>query len=237
MRCFLLFAFSFIILLLPAQSDTPIDIASPKPSITIDGVNCAIGNTIYTCVPKTCASVTITEGDSIQFCTNNEIYLNTDTAYWLQWNFTGSSNFPLMVVDSFPSNTPVCYYPKWTTAGIYDVHVFYNGWLSAYPTSDCWSSGPSHWIITVDVQINTGITKPVYEVACEIFPNPGNGIFKLQITNPEKVEAITITDIFGKEILTPHDKTKVDLTNFPSGIYLLHISTTNGRIVKKIVKE
>jgi hypothetical protein len=154
----------------------------------------------------------------------------------MQWNFTGS-NYSTMLADSFPSNTPICYYPRWDVAGIYDVHIFYNGWLSAYPTSDCWSSGPSHWIITVDVLSTTGIKPLTEELICEVFPNPGNGIFNLKISNPENVRAIYLTDICGKEILIPNDKTQIDLANFPAGIYLLNICTANGNTVKKIVKE
>jgi hypothetical protein len=201
MKLFLLLIFSFGALLLRAQTNAQLDPASPKPSITIDGVNCPIGNTIYSCVPKTCNTVTIYEGDSVEFCTNNEIYLNTDTAYWMQWNFTGS-NYSSVVTNAFPSATPICYFPKWTVAGTYTVNIFYNGWLSAYPTSDCWTFGPSQWIITVDVLTNTGIASPVDdELECEIFPNPGNGIFNMKFSNPENVKAMYVTDMLGKEIL------------------------------------
>jgi hypothetical protein len=231
-----LFIFSFATSPLLAQSKVHVDILSPKPSITVDGVNCVIGNTIYSCVPKTCNNVTINEGDSIEFCTNNEIYLNTDTAYWMHWNFTGS-NYSSMIADTFPSNTPICYYPKWSVAGNYTVDIFYNGWLSAYPTSDCWNFGPSHWIINVDVLSNTGISSHENELICEIFPNPGNGIFQLKISNPEAVKSLYVTDIFGKEIFTPQDKTQINMTAFSPGIYLLNISTANGRIIKKIVKD
>ncbi|MDQ3108265.1 MAG: T9SS type A sorting domain-containing protein [Bacteroidota bacterium] len=229
----LLFSFPFIIC--PAQSKVKVDIASPKPSIMIDGLNCVIGNTIYSCTPKTCTAVQITEGDSIEFCTHNEIYLNTDSAYWMQWNFTGSS-YSASFTDSFPTNTPICYFPKWNVAGIYTVDIFYNGWLSAYPTSDCWVQGPSHWIILVDVLVNTGIGSQNENAStCEIFPNPGNGIFELRFSKPETVKEIYVTDITGKEIFTLQNKTQINLSGYPAGIYFLNIISENGKMVKKIV--
>ena len=238
MKSFLLFCSLFVTFLLPAQSKVQIDVASPKPSITVDGVNCPIGNTIYSCSTKVCTPVTIYEGDSILFCTNNEIYLNTDSAYWMQWDFTGSSNFPSAITDSFPSNMPVCYYAKWITAGNYNVNIFYNGWLSAYPTSDCWNFGPSHWVINVDVLTNTGIASQAENnLTCEVFPNPGNGIFQLKISKPETVKEIYVTDIFGKEISIAQNKTQIDLSDYPVGIYLLNVISENGKLVKKIVRE
>ncbi len=238
MKTLLLHLFIFTCRTLSAQSKVEVDIASPKPSILIDGVNCVIGNTIYSCTPKTCDALYIMEGDSVEFCTNNQIELNLDSAYWMQWNFTGSSNYTNAVTDSFPTNTPFCYYPKWTEAGNYTVNIFYNGWLSAYPTSDCWSAGPSHWIINVNVATNTGISTTVEnDFTCEIYPNPGNGSFQLKISSPEIVKEIFVTDIYGKKIFTQQNKNQIDLSNFSSGIYLLNIITENGNFVKKIMRE
>ncbi|CAN5373351.1 hypothetical protein BH09BAC5_BH09BAC5_10600 [soil metagenome] len=238
MKQLLLSVSIFISIFINAQSHVVVNVASPKPSITIDGMNCPIGNTIYSCTPKSCNPVTITEGDSIEFCTNNQIYLNTDSAYWMAWNFAGSSNYPVIVGDSFPNITPICYYPKWTVAGNYTVDIFYNGWLSAYPTSDCWSFGPSHWIIDVTVLSNTGIHSPSENnFNCDIFPNPSSGIFQLTFSNPESIKGIYITDIFGKKLFSPQNKTEIDLSNYVAGIYLLNIERGNGNRVKKLVKE
>jgi hypothetical protein len=237
MKIRLVFFFIFLTTLLSAQSKVLVDVASPKPSITIDGVNCVIGNTIYSCMPKTCNPVTITQGDSIEFCTNQEIYLHTDSAYWMQWNFTGSSNYPQPVYDSFPSNTPICYYPKWTAAGNYTIDIFYNGWLSAYPASDCYSFGPSHWIVNVIVQTNVGIVENKNRFSCEIFPNPSTGIFNLTISDEAKIETVFVTDIAGKKIKEPVKKNEIDLSAYPAGIYFLNIATEDGSAVKKLIRE
>jgi hypothetical protein len=236
MKRFLLFTLYFLPLIAFAQSKVVVDVASPKPSITIDGLNCAILNTIYTCVARTCTPVQIMAGDSVEFCTNNQIFLNNDTAFWMEWNFTGS-NYTSAITNPYPTNTPFCYYPKWTTAGTYTVDIFYNGWMSAYPSGDCWGYGPSHWIVVVDVTGSTGIASQQENISCEVFPNPGNGIYELRISKPEAVNEMYLTDISGKEILVVQDKNKLDLTNYAAGIYFLNIISENGKTVKKIIRD
>lgn len=238
MRFYLLSIFLFFNGGLFSQSQVQVDVQSPKPSISIDGMPCNIMNTIWSCIPKTCDSLVITEGDSIEFCTYNQISLNTDSNYYMQWEFNGSANFPTPFYDSFPNLTPICYYPKWNTAGNYTVDIYYNGWLSAYPYSDCWAFGPSHWIIGVHVMQNMGIIVPDNnsELTYTIFPNPGDGMFHLQISHPEKVKGIFVTTLMGRKIPVVTNETQLDLAGYPAGIYFLNLETENGILVKKIVK-
>ena len=239
MRTVILFTFLFLNSRLFSQPQIHSDVMSPKPSISINGFPCNIGNTIWSCATKTCDSVIITEGDSIEFCTHNEIFLNTDSNYYMQWNFNGSINYPTTFYDSFPNVTPICYDPIWNTAGNYTVEIYYNGWLSAYPYSDCWATGPSHWKINVIVELNTGIKNfPINsKLTCDIFPNPGEGIFELKISHPEQVEEIFVTDMMGRKILTVENESRIDLKENSSGIYFLNLKTENEVLVKKLVKE
>jgi len=239
-RIFLLSLLTFFTSFISAQNKVDIDVLSPKPSITIDGVHCNIGNTIYSCVPKTCNTVVIYEGDSIEFCTSTEIDLMIDSAYYMQWNFSGCSNYPPSFTDSFPNQTPICYHPIWNVAGNYVIDIFYNGWLSAYPTSDCWGFGPSHWIINVTVMPALGIAhNNSNPFSVDIFPNPSNGIFNLTISKPKEVEEIFVTDMLGQKILSLKNENEsvVDLSSFPTGIYFLNVKTKNEMLVKKIARE
>ena len=239
MKIFLLSSFLFFSIRFPAQNNVVIDVQSPKPSITIDGAPCLIGNLIYSCVPKTCNTVSIYQGDSIQFCTYNQIFLNTDSNYYMQWNFNGSANFPISFRDTFPNQTPICYSPIWNDTGNFIIDIYYNGWLSAYPTSDCWSYGPSHWIINVSVMPALGVHQNNLEMNCSVFPNPGKGIFYLKVSDQGNVEEIFVTNLFGEKILELKNRNEsvIDLTNYSDGIYFLNIKTKNGIVVKKIVKE
>src|SRR5436190_904311 len=82
-----------------------------KPGIRINGAPCLIQNLTFSCTPRTCDSIIIQAGDSIEFCTYQQIFLNTDTAYWMRWNFYGSSNLPDTIQNNYPSQTPICYSP------------------------------------------------------------------------------------------------------------------------------
>jgi len=65
-----------------------------------------------------------------------------------------------------------------------------------------------------------------------IFPNPSDGIFHI---NAENVNHTDIYDITGKKIIRISDNT-IDLTNYPSGIYLIDILFNNGkRICEKVI--
>lgn len=74
-----------------------------------------------------------------------------------------------------------------------------------------------------------------------IYPNPAKDI--VNITNSENlgVEIIKIYDTNGKLINTKmfnkESNVQLDISNYAVGTYLLHISTTNGTAVKKVIKE
>ena len=73
-------------------------------------------------------------------------------------------------------------------------------------------------------------------LACEIFPNPSNGLFTVQ--SSDKIELLQVRNLTGQIVyesnpLTP--SARVDLSNHPAGIYL--VTVVNGSVVisKKII--
>jgi len=74
----------------------------------------------------------------------------------------------------------------------------------------------------------------------EIFPNPTTGM--LQVTSYElQITGIEISDIYGRN-LTPHTSylsphILLDISDFPTGVYLLQLQTEKGIISKKFVKN
>jgi hypothetical protein len=73
-----------------------------------------------------------------------------------------------------------------------------------------------------------------------VYPNPT--VSELIIESKElKIEKVEFHDIEGKVILTNHlfissSKQILDISNLNSGIYFVKILTTQGEIVKKVVK-
>jgi Secretion system C-terminal sorting domain len=71
----------------------------------------------------------------------------------------------------------------------------------------------------------------------KIYPNPTTGIFTISIKEDASVK---MYDMFGKLIYTSKTnigESKIDISNYPSGIYLLQVETENGSVTKKIIKE
>jgi hypothetical protein len=68
-----------------------------------------------------------------------------------------------------------------------------------------------------------------------IYPNPSTGVFK--IDGIEIPSMITITDTFGKIVLTDHCSLpkSIDLTEHPSGVYFIQIETSDETVVRKLI--
>lgn len=66
-----------------------------------------------------------------------------------------------------------------------------------------------------------------------VYPNPTEGLIQIE---GKHVELIEISDIKGNLIYNGTN-TKFNLVNHSNGIYLVRIKTTEGAIIKKIVKQ
>ena len=78
------------------------------------------------------------------------------------------------------------------------------------------------------------------EKEIEIFPNPTTG--ELTITNYEaRITGVELFDIYGRKVSSPplHPSSshqKVDISDLPSGTYILEIVLENNKTCKKIIK-
>jgi 1-phosphatidylinositol phosphodiesterase len=74
----------------------------------------------------------------------------------------------------------------------------------------------------------------------KVYPNPANGIFNIDFASKLDASKIEIYNQKGSLILSKDIKddigTTIDITNQPSGVYLIKIYTGNKIIVKKIVR-
>jgi len=76
----------------------------------------------------------------------------------------------------------------------------------------------------------------------KIYPNPTTG--ELKIENGElKIKSIEVFDINGRKQKAEsrrqkgQGKTVIDMSHLPTGMYLLHIDTEQGEVIKKVVKQ
>ncbi len=94
--------------------------------------------------------------------------------------------------------------------------------------------------LVVYTQDYTGInTTADMEGNVAVYPNPGAGSFKIQISENVDPVQYSVADSFGNIIYTGNDANSefyLDLTSQPSGIYFLLVQIENRVDVKKLVK-
>jgi hypothetical protein len=79
-----------------------------------------------------------------------------------------------------------------------------------------------------------------------IIPNPTTGILRIEVAdqarNDVKIESVEIFDVYGRKNVTSvpcHDchETILNISHLQSGIYFIKVTTEQGEIVKKVVKQ
>jgi hypothetical protein len=76
----------------------------------------------------------------------------------------------------------------------------------------------------------------------QMFPNPTSGYVNISINAPEQVFEIQVFDAMGRLVNSVKNQTAdrnivLNLTDLPSGVYMVRITGEAGFIVKQIVKE
>jgi len=92
---------------------------------------------------------------------------------------------------------------------------------------------PELWLIEEHNLIPVGINSINDNEEIKIFPNPTTG--KITI-DAENVKSIEIINIEGKRVFKG-TKTKIDLSSFPKGIYIINVLTGKETITRKIIKQ
>lgn len=75
--------------------------------------------------------------------------------------------------------------------------------------------------------------------ALSVFPNPIGSKFRLFTADGVRATVLGIWDSAGHEMAFPKStvENEVDISNLPSGIYLLHAEVNGNEIVKKLIKR
>ena len=76
-----------------------------------------------------------------------------------------------------------------------------------------------------------------HQVEINVYPNPTKGEVTLE---GENINHIHIVNIYGQTIYNVKvegEQVRLNLSNFAKGIYMMHIDTENGQVVKQIVVE
>jgi hypothetical protein len=99
-----------------------------------------------------------------------------------------------------------------------------------------------------DVEITMVVGSPAIQASTmhmQIYPNPGTGIFTLDINVPKPgIIQLKISDLMGKTVYSSELQSsglpitrQIDLSTLPSGIYFLNAGNSQGQTQQKIVKH
>ncbi len=73
----------------------------------------------------------------------------------------------------------------------------------------------------------------------KVFPNPSNGIFTIQ--SPKTIQSVKVHNECGETIypnnFIQNDITKLDLSNYPKGMYIISIELENKIVIQKVIIE
>lgn len=103
------------------------------------------------------------------------------------------------------------------------------------------SSSNSEEVIFDKIELIPEVTETVFQV----YPNPSNGPLNIKWNNPKDgVQSIELYDLTGSQVknytITNKNSSTVEMniSNVPSGLYILRFITTNGEVInKKIIKK
>ncbi len=83
----------------------------------------------------------------------------------------------------------------------------------------------------------TGINEAGKQKAFNVYPNPTSGRLTIEPVN-EIITGVEITNTLGAVVLTPQlHNNSIDISSLPAGMYMLNITTANGKAAQRIYKE
>ena len=88
-------------------------------------------------------------------------------------------------------------------------------------------------------QNNSGLTEGIEETSVKFYPNPATNYIKIEADSFWLGSDILLTDLQGKEIKTwkSWNGLELDLSNIPSGLYLIELNSTDQKTQKRLVIE
>jgi len=84
---------------------------------------------------------------------------------------------------------------------------------------------------------NEGIEEYALENEINLYPNPSTDNLIIECPEQSTVEILNIQGQILKMIVKSGNKTVIDVSSFPSGVYIVEVRTEKGMAVKKFVKE
>lgn len=224
---------------------------NPLPTISVNsGAICAgssftmvpTGATTYTysggsdvVMPTSDASYTVTGSDA-NGCENNAV--STVTVNALP-NVTASTSNTLLCVGQTAtlSVSGATTYTWNTTENTASIAVSPTV-QTTYTANGTDANGCSNnTTVTQDVSACTGIATLSNDASINVYPNPNNGLFVIELTSTSKV---TVMNALGEIVIAETfeaGKNSVNINNESAGVYFVKVMTNNKQQIIKMIKE
>jgi len=166
--------------------------------------------------------------------------VHTESKYWWFATMQGTSMASPMVtgiIALWLENSPTL------TPNDIKQYMLENSWTDTYTGSvpnNTWGVGKIDAHKTIKAIENSFGIESIYDNdAVELYPNPSNGIFSLEITD-ETINSIQVFDLSGKlvysENVVDNEKQKeINLSNLTSGIYILKLTADKYILQSKLM--
>ncbi len=106
--------------------------------------------------------------------------------------------------------------------------------LSAHKSND-FGSGRIDALAAVNAVGDDGVEEIDNEEVV-IYPNPVDDIVMLETHGRASLQNVIIYDVNGRKVISTSES-QIDISNLPSGVYLMKIESSDGIFYKKIIKE
>ncbi|MBO7074884.1 MAG: S8 family peptidase [Bacteroidales bacterium] len=106
--------------------------------------------------------------------------------------------------------------------------------LSAHKSND-FGSGRIDALAAVNAVGDDGVEE-IDNEDITVYPNPVNDIVMIETHGRASLQNVIIYDVNGRKVLSTSES-KIDISDIPSGIYMMKIELSDGIFYKKIIKE
>jgi len=170
-------------------------------------------------------------------------------SFHLTWNYDNSNQQLNFTIDQTQSHSSVSFFETpvsiWTFGNgqpdLHRVELTNNGQSFSIPISYevlAIEINPLKNIISKNNTVVLGTNDIVLINSITLFPNPTKDI--LTINNPLNIEIVDVTiyNILGQKVFkSDYLSETISLKDVENGIYIVEMNTTNGKLLKRIIKE
>lgn len=165
--------------------------------------------------------------------------INSDNSITFQWDQSTDDNTPTnglyywITVGTTNNGAEIASYKiqgtSWTIKNLGSVNYYWS--VQAVDTSFILSDKASAQTLSVD-KFGNPLT-----AAVAIYPNPTDAVVHILNSSNKKIEALSVYDMQGKEIMFINSDSisKIDVSQFSKGVYILHIQVETSIITKKLI--